>query len=298
MGPEVAAAAEAAAPEVAASSFLTPGVSAALMAGGTAAQMLAAQQRARQQKAILNRAMDAADKTAASGNTAVIDSAQNQQGGAAQLAAVQQAQDAAAARTMADLKGAGADLIDTAAGDGNQSQAFLTAKADRALSEGNRLTAIAREVAKARAPGIVQGDNALARASLAEQLAAAGASSRGRVRAAQMDADSVDEPLYGSLGKIASMVGTIGMMNPAAAAPAAAGTDFSLGSAALGDAGEAGSNALGAAKFGDMAANGVKLGRTAAMAAPAAGGLSSALARALPQLGMFAAARRGAWMGR
>lgn len=276
MGPEIAAAVAAAGQGAAATApaWLTPTVSGALMAGGTAAQMLAARQQRKEQQSILNRALDVSDRTTRQGTADIIGNAQTQQGGQAQLGAVQQAQEQAAQRTMADLKGAGADLIDTAAGSGNQSAAFLAAKADRALSEGNRMTAIAREAAKVRAPGMVQTDNAMARGDLAERMASAQASSRARAQAAQLDANDVEAPLYGQLGQIASMVGTLGMMAPAGAA-AAEGIN-------------------GAATLGVTGPNGAFTGE---VPVTAGGGGISSLARALPAAGMFTP-RRGAWAGR
>lgn len=279
--PAIAAAAEGggAAAGAGALSWLTPQVAAGLMLGGTGAQMLAARQQQKQQREILNRQFEKNDTAARLGTQSVLTEGAKQ-GGAAQLADMTTAENAMAGRTMADLKGAGADIIDTAGGNGAQSQAFLTAKADRALTEGNRQTAIARELAKVRSTGEVQGNNAMGRADLAERQGSAGATARAGTQAAQLDAAAVQAPWYGDLGKIASMVGTLGMLAPAAGA----------GGAIAADAPAAG---FGGAEYG-MAE------RLASGAAPAmaggAGGLSS-LARALPAAGMFGA-RRNAWAGR
>lgn len=288
--PVAAAGAGEAAAGAGALSWLTPEVAAGLAVGGTAAQMLAAQQQRKQQRAILNRQFDKTDKATQEGAQAVISEGANQ-GGAAQLAAMKSAEDAATARTTADLKGAGADIIDTAGGEGAQSQAFLTAKADRALSEGNRQTAIARELAKVRSTGEVQTNNGMSRAALAERLGSVGSTLRAGAQAAQLDAADVQAPWYGDVGKIASLVGTIGMINPAVAAPTTATT--TLAPATLGEAGAAGSTALGAVKFGDGATRAATLGGTAA------GGMSpmaASLARLAPTATMFGA-RRG-WAGR
>lgn len=279
--PAIAAAAEGggAAAGAGALSWLTPQVAAGLMLGGTGAQMLAARQQQKQQREILNRQFEKNDTAARLGTQSVLTEGAKQ-GGAAQLADMTTAENAMAGRTMADLKGAGADIIDTAGGNGAQSQAFLTAKADRALTEGNRQTAIARELAKVRSTGEVQGNNAMGRADLAERQGSAGATARAGTQAAQLDAAAVQAPWYGDLGKIASMVGTLGMLAPAAGA----------GGAIAADAPAAG---FGGAEYG-MAE------RLASGAAPAmaggAGGLSS-LARALPAAGMLGA-RRNAWAGR
>lgn len=291
-GAEIPAAAAAAEGTAAGAGLMTAGQAAALVAAGTAAQMLAAKAQQRQQRAILNRQFEKTDKATQEGTQAVISEGANQ-GGAAQLAAMKTAEDATAARTTADLKGAGADIIDTAGGDGSQSQAFLTAKADRALSEGNRQTAIARELAKVRSTGEVQTNNGMSRAALAERLASAGATARAGAQAAQLDAADVQAPWYGDVGKIASLVGSIGMMNPTVAAPTTAST--TLAPAALGEAGTAGSTALGAVRFGDGAARAATLGGTTAGAMSP---MAASLARLAPAATTMFGTRRTGWAGR
>lgn len=257
-----------------------PEVALALMAGGTGAQIIGAKQQQREQRNILNRAFDKTQKVAQQGNADVLGQGAKETG-AAQMADMGTAADAIEARTGADLKGAGADLIDAAGDKGAQSQAFLTAKADRALTEGNRQTAIARELAKVRSTGEVQTNNAISRGGLMEELASRGNTNRAQTQAATLDAQSVQAPWYSDLGKIASMVGMVGGMNPAAMAGGAG--ELSLAPALLGDAGTAGSTALGAVKFGDGAMRAATLGGAGAGASP----LAAALARIAPAAGMF-----------
>ncbi len=246
-----------------------PEIALALMAGGTAAQAVGANQQAKQQRGILNRAFDKTQKVTQQGNADVLGQGAKETG-AAQMADMGTAADAIAARTGADLKGASADLIGAAGDNGAQSQAFLTAKADRALTEGNRQTAIARELAKVRSTGEVQTNNAMDRGSLMERLASQGNTNRAQTQAATLDAQSVQAPLISDLGKIASMAGMAGGLG---------------GFGALEGAGT-----LGVA--GDVAG--------AEQLAGAAGGMSpmaSSLARLAPMAGMFSRKRSNSMFG-
>lgn len=111
-----------------------------------------------------------------------------------------------------DLSGAAAGVLPTAGDAGHVSQEFLKAKADRTLSEGNRMTSIARELAKVRAPGQQMQTEGLRRANLTGDVASQWATDRHLGDAAQLDAQSVEEPWWGQLGKIGQQVGMMGMM--------------------------------------------------------------------------------------
>lgn len=240
-----------------------PEIALALMAGGTAAQAIGANQQAGQQRAIINRAFDKTQKVTQQGAADVLGQGAKETG-AAQMADMGAAADTIATRTGADLKGAGADLIGAAGEHGAQSQAFLAAKADRALTEGNRQTAIARELAKVRSTGDVQGNNAMSRGSLMEELASRGNTNRADTQAATLDAQSVQAPLISDLGKIASMAGMAGGMG------------------GFGGMAEGGIN--GAATLGATGGDGAFLGEVAQ------GGLSpmaASLAKLGPMAGMF-----------
>jgi hypothetical protein len=249
-----------------------PEIALALMAGGTAAQAVGATQQAKQQRGILNRAFDKTQKVTQQGNADVLGQGAKETG-AAQMADMGAAEDAIAARTGADLKGAGADLITAAGDNGAQSQAFLTAKADRALTEGNRQTAIARELAKVRSTGEVQTNNAMSRGSLMEELASRGNTNRAQTQAATLDAQSVQAPLISDLGKIASMAGMAGGLG--GLAPAAEGLN---GAATLGATGGDG------AFLGEMASGGMSP-------------MASSLARLAPMAGMFSRKRSNSMFG-
>lgn len=189
MGPEIAAAAP------------------YLMAGGTALQMLGARDQQRKQRRVLNRAFDANEADQRRGTAEVVQEAQQNAAPDARLRAMQAAEDAAYSRTQQDIAGAGGAMVDTAQGAGAVSADFVRAKADKALAEGDRMTAIARELAKVRAPGDVATNDSLRRSGLSELLSSMWNSNRQRAGAAQMDAQSIDMPLYGQLGGLAATVG-------------------------------------------------------------------------------------------
>ena len=258
MGPELAAAAASAGQALG-----NPALQAALVASGTGAQMLAARQQARQQRRILDAQAARSDEVQRQGTQAVLDEAQTM-APAARMAEMQAAEAAAAQRAQQDMSAGGALLDETATGadTAQVSGDFLRAKADKALAEGARRTAIARELAKVRSVGDAQQQQGMRQSSLAEALGSMYSSNRQRAQAAQMDASAVDEPWYGGIGRIASAVGTLGAMS----APAATAGGGWLGSAvdprvpgALGQGGAAGGGWLGRARFGNTGA-GPRLG--------------------------------------
>lgn len=162
------------------------------------------QSQQRQRQRILNAQLDKTARVQQQGASDVLGEAQTMSP-AARLAAMQAAEDQTAAQTEKDLSGV--DPVDTSAGAGNQSQAFLSAKADRALSEGNRLTALARAAAKARSVGQVQQNEGLRRSALAEALGSMYSTDRADANAAGMEADSVGMPWYGQLGHAVTTAG-------------------------------------------------------------------------------------------
>jgi len=171
---------------------------------GSGLEMAGIESQQRQRQRILNDQLNRSAKVQQQGSADVLNEAQTM-APAARMAAMQAAEDQTAAQTQKDLSGA--DLIDTAADGGNQSQAFLAAKADRALSEGNRLTALARAAAKTRSVGQVQQGEGLRRSALAEALGSMYSTNRQDAQAASMDADSTPMPWYGQLGKAVTSAG-------------------------------------------------------------------------------------------
>lgn len=188
--------------------MMGPEVALALMAGGTGAQLLGQRDQRRDRSRILNRAMDDSDRTQGQAIQTVTEEAKRL-APEQRMADMQTAEDATYARTMNDMGGVN---IQPSQGAGAVSEAFEALGAQRSGEESGRMSAIARELAKLRAPGQVQTDGAMRRGSMAEALGSMFSSQRNRSNAAQLDADAVDMPLYGQLGGIASQIGGIGLM--------------------------------------------------------------------------------------
>jgi len=220
MGPEAIAAFQAAAPY--------------LLAGGTAASMYGQHQQQKEQRGIVNRSMEQADRTQKKAVEQTLGVAQEDLSAQSRLRQMQGAEEANFARTQGDLQGAGADLIDTAQPTGG-SQQFLTAKADRATQEGDRMTTLARELAKVRSSDDVQMNGGIKLGRLAEELGSKWNSQRANSQAAQMDAQDVGVGAIGQLGKIAQIAGAAGLFGGAAPAATAGSSDLAL--AAASDAG-------------------------------------------------------------
>lgn len=243
-----------------------PEVAALLMAAGTGAQMIGARRQQKEQRAILNRAMDETARTQQQATAQVMDEAKKFSP-EERMQSMKDAESAAYSQAQADVGGGAAANIPTASG--NVSADYLKAKADSALSEGNRLTAIAREAAKIRAPGSVQNAEALRRASLTGELGSRWSRNRNMTNAAQQDAASVEAPWYSDLGKIASAVGSAALMAPGAAAPGTLGVTGANG-AFLGEGVASGigawDSAMGGAQM--VGAGSVPWWQRAAAAAP------------------------------
>ncbi|HET8870418.1 MAG TPA: hypothetical protein VFM48_08235 [Aquabacterium sp.] len=175
--------------------------------GGVPASIQAQKEQAQDRRRILNAQLDRNAATSQAASNAVLKEAASLAPGARQQALADQA-DAISSMSTRDLTGAGAGIIDTAGSGGNVSQDFLRAQADRQISEGNRLTAIAREIAKTRAPSQLMTNEAQRRAALSGSLQSMFSTNRNLADAAQQDAADVDLPMY---GKVANAVNQIGM---------------------------------------------------------------------------------------
>jgi len=172
---------------------------------GPGMQNLGAKKQQRDRRDILNQAYqeqsDATSKSAAD-----LVSEANQMSGGARKDAMSAQEDAVYAQTQQDLAGAGGDLVGSDTG-GNVSSDFMKAKADKALEEGNRLTAIAREAAKLRAPGQLTADESQRRADLLARNGSMWGTVKNNTRAATLDAEGVQMPWYGQLGQIITQAG-------------------------------------------------------------------------------------------
>lgn len=178
----------------------------ALAAGGTAATVSAQHQQQKDQRRTLNRQMENTEQATKKAVDLIQDEGTrfSPDARAAEMAA---AEDAATTRAAQDLDGAGGATVATAGDAGNVSSDFLTAKADRAISEGTRMTALSRELAKIRAPGQLQTNDRISQANLAGRLSNIQGSNANMARANSMDVQSVEAPAYGQLGQIASALG-------------------------------------------------------------------------------------------
>lgn len=177
-----------------------------IMAVGTAAQINAQNEQARNQRKLVNQAYDQLEAGTSKTSQAIAKAAQqydaeNRQQG--MDAATQQIQ----AQQAQDLGGAGATMINGAGDAGNVSQDYLSAKADRAVSEGTRLSKIAQQIAKTRAPGALTTKEGLNNAGTMADVSSIWGSTKGIAGALTNDAGAVQEPVYGQLGRVASSIG-------------------------------------------------------------------------------------------
>jgi hypothetical protein len=197
-----------------------------LLGGGTALNLAAESRAKNERRDILNRAMQRNDETQAKASQQVLEEGQKYSG-QQRLDAMQQQEQSAIAQALSDVggnaqTGAGAQIIDTAGGQGAVSGDFIKAKADRALSEGDRLTSVARELAKVRAPGQLVQSEGQRRAGVLEQVGSDASNARARTQAASLAAENVEAPWWGTVGKLAGTTGallTSGALNPATLPP-------------------------------------------------------------------------------
>lgn len=175
-----------------------------LAAAGTAAEMAAARQQANRRRGILNEAFAMKNAKADKANDLVLDAGKDM-AATNRLAEMQGQEDQNYLQSMTDLKGngAGGDLINTAGDGGNVSAEFVKAKADRAIGETQRMTAMARELAKIRAPGQMITNQGLRRADAQERAGSIWGDASNMMDAYGQDAQAVQEPWYGNMGRLA-----------------------------------------------------------------------------------------------
>jgi hypothetical protein len=173
---------------------------------GTAASIAAEREQANDRRAVLNRQFERDEQTTNKATGLVEDQGQRYNA-ENRLQGLQDREQENYAQAQADIDGAGGASIGTAATDANTSSDFLKTKAARTIEEGTRLSSIARAAAKYRAPGQLQMDDSLSNAGLANSISNLWGSNQGMGRATTLDAQNVQQPLYGSLGRIATAVG-------------------------------------------------------------------------------------------
>lgn len=183
-----------------------PELAMAMMAGGTVLQMQAAQDQADERRKILNTQLGRDEQATKKAIQLVQDESGNYTLPNRQEA-LQEEQGKTYDQIQTDMQGAGGAMVDTATDAGNVSEDFLKTKAARAIDEGTRLTSIAREAAKSRAPTQLMSSDALRRAGMAGNLQSMWGTNNNMSRATGIDAEGVQAPGYGSLGTIASSIG-------------------------------------------------------------------------------------------
>lgn len=185
----------------------------ALAIGGALLKNQATQQQAREQRSQLNTALARTDQTQQKANTMIGQEA-DKLSPIARMANMQTQVDTNAAGSKADLAASGATdpsgnaIIDTSGDHGAVSKEFLTAKADRAISEGTRLSAIAKQLAQVRAPDQLVSQEGQGRASLTEALANMWDSTNNLNGANQNTAQATQLPGYAAAGDLMSAAGS------------------------------------------------------------------------------------------
>lgn len=119
-----------------------------------------------------------------------------------------------------------------------QARAMSLGDADKALAEGNRMTAIARELAKVRAPGQLGAKDSARRAEMAGETGSMWSNDRAQSNAAGLDAQSVSAPWWGTLGKVAQSAGMMMAGNAMGGAAAATATGGGAGAFSRMDRGQ------------------------------------------------------------
>lgn len=178
----------------------------AVSLAGTGLQMMDARSQQKQQRSILNRQMERNEEATDKAVDMVQDEAQNFDS-QSRMDQMRQAQNKTYAQTQADLEGAGGALVDTAGDAGNVSDDFLKTKAARAIEEGNRMTAIAREAARVRAPGSMRLEDSLRMGSLVGDTASLWGTTKNMANANALEAQSVGPGSMGALGAVAGAIG-------------------------------------------------------------------------------------------
>jgi hypothetical protein len=177
-----------------------------IAAVGTAASISSQNRAEKERRGILNRQLEESEK--ATDKAVDLTQQEGQRFDQGQrMADMQAAEDKTYEQTQADLQGAGGASISTAADNSNTSDDFLKTKAQRAIDEGTRLTTIAREAAKARAPGQLRMDDSLSMSRLAGNLSNTWGAANNMGRARGAAAGAVEPPGYGALGTLATAVG-------------------------------------------------------------------------------------------
>jgi hypothetical protein len=184
----------------------------AIMAAGTMAQMSAARSAQNKQRNMMNQQLEREDEATDKSVDLVQEEGKNYDS-QSRLQQVKDAQAKTYAQAQADIEGAGGGLVNTSTTAGAVSDDFLKSKAEAAITEGTRLTDIAREASRARAPGVMRMDDSLRMAGLTGDLANVWGGVKNMHRATGLDVQGVTPPAYGALGSIASSIAAPAVAN-------------------------------------------------------------------------------------
>jgi hypothetical protein len=185
-----------------------------LMAGGALIKNRADQEQANEKRTQMNQALTRTSQTQEKANTMIGDEA-SKLSPVARAAAMSMQADANVAGAKSDLAAAGATdnggnaIINTSGDNGAVSKEFLTSKADRALTEGARLTEIAKQLAKVRAPGQLQEQEGQDRADLTGRLGDMWDTTQNMNRANAQTAENTPLPGYAVAGDVMSAAGQV-----------------------------------------------------------------------------------------
>jgi hypothetical protein len=204
-----------------------PELAAALIGGSTGLRMAGERRKQKDQREILNRQMTRTNQTVDRTTNQVLGEGQKLSG-QNRLQDMLAQENATFGQAQQDMTGAAAGIVPTAGDAGAVSGDFLKAKADRELAEGERLTSIARELSKLRAPGQLMQNESIRRADMQGDIASQWSTTRNMGQAAGMDADAVETPWWGQMGAIGEQ---IGMMAATHGIGGAGGAASALGSA-------------------------------------------------------------------
>lgn len=186
-------------------------VSLALMAGGTIAQMQSQQDQVDRRRSIANRQLQRNDQTFTKSNDMIQSEADNFDP-TKRKAAMEDQQAQNLDTSLADLKaGAGGGdvgAVQTSGDAGNVSEDFIKAKAGRAATEGQRITDIAKELSKTRTPNQLLQTEGQRRGDMASALQNLYSTNQNMASATSNDAETVGDNGLGTMGSLASAIGS------------------------------------------------------------------------------------------
>jgi hypothetical protein len=178
---------------------------------GTAMQMQSQQDQAARKRSVMNRQLERNDQMAQKSGELVQSEADNFDP-AKRKAAMEDQQAQNFDASMGDLKsgagGADVGAVQTSGDAGNVSEDFIKAKAGRAATEGQRITDIAKELSKTRAPNQLLQTEGQRRGDMASSLQNLFGANQNMANATSNDADTVMDDGTGALGSLASSIGT------------------------------------------------------------------------------------------